>query len=94
MANKDKEISRLNGIYKNMLVNAGVELIEGWGSLQDEHTVAIKQDRGAAEPDKTISAYKILVWPPQVTAPGNWEGRGGRGFRGKASIDRTTNQLL
>jgi glutathione reductase (NADPH) len=74
MANKDKEISRLNGIYKNMLVNAGVELIEGWGSLQDEHTVAIKQDRGAAEPDKTISAYKILVavggWPFIPDIPG------------------------
>ena len=26
LANKDKEINRLNGIYERMLVNSGVEL--------------------------------------------------------------------
>jgi len=39
--NKNKEILRLNGIYKNMLTNAGVELIDGYAKLVDAHTVDI-----------------------------------------------------
>ena len=31
IAAKDKEIDRLEGIYRNLLKNAGATLIEGWG---------------------------------------------------------------
>ena len=35
------EILRLNGIYRSLLVNAGVTLIDGWASLADAHTVEV-----------------------------------------------------
>ena len=35
---KDREIERLSQIYRNMLKNSGVELIEGRGVLVDPHT--------------------------------------------------------
>ena len=38
---KDREIERLSQIYRNMLKNSGVELIEGRGVLVDPHTVEI-----------------------------------------------------
>lgn len=33
MANKNAELQRLTGIYKNILSNAGVQLIEGRGKV-------------------------------------------------------------
>jgi len=39
--NKTKEIERLNGIYGNLLSNAGVELISGYASFVDAHTVMV-----------------------------------------------------
>ena len=51
--NKDKEIDRLNGIYENLLSNAGVELLYGTASLVDANTVAVGE--------KEISADKILI---------------------------------
>jgi glutathione reductase (NADPH) len=39
--NKDKEIDRLNGIYKNLLSGSGVKLIEGRATLVDAHTVKV-----------------------------------------------------
>lgn len=57
--NKTKEIERLNGIYDNMLKNAGVEIIHGRGTIIDAHTVAVG--------DKQYTAERILVavggWP-------------------------------
>ncbi|KDP21363.1 hypothetical protein JCGZ_21834 [Jatropha curcas] len=41
MANKNAELQRLTGIYKNMLNNAGVTLIEGRGKIVDPHTVDV-----------------------------------------------------
>ena len=38
-ANRTKEITRLNGVYQNLLVNAGVKVMAGWASLVDDHTV-------------------------------------------------------
>jgi len=37
--NKNTEIDRLNGIYKNLLSGSGVKLLEGRGTLVDAHTV-------------------------------------------------------
>ena len=39
-ANRAREISRLNGIYIQLLQSAGVQIIEEWATLADPHTVA------------------------------------------------------
>ena len=41
MTNKDKEIARLNGIYLNLLRNAGVQVLEERATLVDRHTVKV-----------------------------------------------------
>ncbi len=38
-ANRAKEITRLNGIYLNLLVNSGVKVMAGWATIVDAHTV-------------------------------------------------------
>lgn len=64
--NKTKEIERLNGIYRNLLVNSGCELIDGRATLVDAHTVAVG--------DKQYTAERILVavggWPNVPDIPG------------------------
>ena len=65
--NKTTEIERLNGIYRNLLSGAGVDLHEGRARLLDAHTVEIN---GA-----THTAKYILVatgsWPTVPDFPGN-----------------------
>jgi hypothetical protein len=41
MANKTKEVQRLNGVYERMLSSAGVTMLRGSGSLVDAHTVKV-----------------------------------------------------
>jgi glutathione reductase (NADPH) len=53
IANKDKEIDRLNGVYKRVLENAGVEIMYGTARIIDPHTVIVD--------DKRYSARYILV---------------------------------
>ncbi|XP_073109799.1 glutathione reductase, chloroplastic isoform X1 [Elaeis guineensis] len=53
MANKNAELKRLTGIYKNILKNAGVTLIEGRGKIIDPHTVDVD--------GKLYSARNILI---------------------------------
>ncbi|MEC8428154.1 MAG: FAD-dependent oxidoreductase, partial [Pseudomonadota bacterium] len=64
--NKVKEISRLNGIYRNILNSAEVELIEGRARIVDAHTVQVG--------DKTYSTERILIatggWPMVPDIPG------------------------
>lgn len=66
IANKNREIERLNGIYRNLLVNSGVTLLEGHARIVDPHTVQIN--------GKTHSAAHILVatggWPQVPDIPG------------------------
>ncbi len=66
IANKDTEIDRLNGIYKSILANANVDLIERRGVLADAHTIELEGRR--------ITADKILVavggWPSKPPIPG------------------------
>ena len=40
-ANRAREITRLNGIYTQLLKGAGVHLLNGWAALVDEHTVEL-----------------------------------------------------
>jgi len=60
---KDKEISRLNGVYGRLLDNAGVTRIGGRGRVVDPHTVEVAGER--------YTARHILVatgsWP--ITPP-------------------------
>ncbi|KIH83183.1 glutathione-disulfide reductase [Pseudomonas batumici] len=67
IANKDKEIHRLNGIYRTLLVNSGVTLLEGHGKLLDPHQVEVNGQR--------YSAKHILIatggWPQIPDIPGS-----------------------
>ena len=47
--NKIQEISRLNGIYDNMLENAGVTVINGRGRFVDNHSVEVNGQQYSAE---------------------------------------------
>lgn len=49
LANKDREIARLNGIYQQLLQNAGATLLQGDARLQDGHTVVVGEQRLTAE---------------------------------------------
>ncbi|OBY90218.1 glutathione-disulfide reductase [Pseudomonas sp. AU11447] len=66
IANKNREIHRLNGIYRNLLVNSGVTLLEGHARLQDAHTVEVDGQR--------FRAKHILIatggWPQVPDIPG------------------------
>ncbi len=64
IANKDREIDRLNRVYISLLDNAGVKLHELHGRLLDSHHVQLGTDK--------ISAEKILIatggrpWVPEI----------------------------
>ena len=55
---RDKYILRLNGIYRSGLENAGVTILDGFGSFVDPHTVKVSMLDGSV---KQISAEFILV---------------------------------
>lgn len=65
LAEKDKEIARLSGIYVTNLQNAGAELAHAKARLVDAHTIEL------VGKDKTVTADKILIatggrpWVPQ-----------------------------
>lgn len=46
---KDREISRLNGVYAKLLGDAGVQLIEGRAVIRDGHTVEVAGRRLSAD---------------------------------------------
>ena len=66
IANKNREIERLNGIYRNLLLNSGVALLEGHGHLRDEHSVEVA--------GQVYRARHILIatggWPQIPDIPG------------------------
>ena len=66
-ANKDSEISRLNGIYKSMLDSNQVEIFEAHARISGPNTIQVN--------GKTISAKHILVavggWPWIPEFPGS-----------------------
>jgi glutathione reductase (NADPH) len=45
IANKDREIERLNGVYERLLTGAGARIIRGRAEIVDPHTVAINGER-------------------------------------------------
>jgi glutathione reductase (NADPH) len=46
--NRAAEITRLNGIYQNLLTSAGVQLLRGWARLADAQTVVVEGRRHTA----------------------------------------------
>ncbi|MEG1039539.1 MAG: glutathione-disulfide reductase [Pseudomonas sp.] len=66
IANKNREIERLNGIYRNLLINSGVTLLEGHAKLTGAHEVEVDGQRYSAE--------HILIatggWPQIPDIPG------------------------
>jgi glutathione reductase (NADPH) len=67
-ANRATEIGRLNGIYQQLLVGSGVEIITGWATLVDGHAVQVE--------NKRYTAKNILIatgGTPNVPAVGGHE---------------------
>ena len=66
LSNKDREIARLNGVYENVLVKAGVEIMRGHATIASPHSVLIN--------NRTVTAKHILVatgsWPVIPGIPG------------------------
>lgn len=48
IAAKDKEIARLNGIYRKILDGAKVDIVEGYATIEDAHTVSVNGKRYTA----------------------------------------------
>ena len=66
IAAKDREITRLEGIYRKLLTGAGATIFDGRAVLEDAHTVRIGE--------KTVTAEKIVVatggYPERPSIPG------------------------
>ncbi len=66
LANKDREIARLNGVYERLLVNAGVTIHRARATVRDAHTVEVG--------GRTVTAKHILIatgsWPQVPGIPG------------------------
>jgi glutathione reductase (NADPH) len=66
LANKDREIDRLNGVYERVLVNAGATILRGRATVLGPNAVSLD--------GKTYSAKNILVatgsWPQKPAIPG------------------------
>jgi glutathione reductase (NADPH) len=66
IANKDREIARLNGVYEGALTKAGARILRGRARVLDPHTVEVNGERH--------SARHILVatgsWPQLPAIPG------------------------
>jgi glutathione reductase (NADPH) len=56
-ANRAAEIARLNEVYHQLLINAGVQLLSGWATLVDPHTVQVRTESGT----RRWTAQHILV---------------------------------
>jgi glutathione reductase (NADPH) len=67
LANKDREILRLNGVYERVLSLAGVEILRGRATIRGPHEVEIN--------GKQITAKHLLVatgsWPVVPPIPGS-----------------------
>lgn len=55
IANKDREIDRLNGIYIRNLERAGAQLYMSRAELEDEHTIRLVNG------NRTVTADKVLI---------------------------------
>ena len=66
IANKNREIERLNGVYRRLLDTAGVTILDGRATLIDAHTVEINGEHRSAR-------YILIAtgsWPVIPAIPG------------------------
>lgn len=67
IANKNREIARLNGVYERLLRNAGVEIVDGLARFVDPHTLEVGERR--------LRGEQILIAtggePYRLHVPGN-----------------------
>src|ERR1700704_4539747 len=67
IANKDKEIARLEGIYTHNVEKAGVKIFTDCAVFEDPHTLRLLND------DRTVSAETIRIatgaWPTHERGP-------------------------
>ncbi len=66
IANKNRAVNRLNGVYRRLLEDAGVKIIHGHAQIHDPHTVAVGEKRYAAR-------YILIAtggWPTVPEIPG------------------------
>jgi glutathione reductase (NADPH) len=74
--NKSNEITRLNGIYQNLLTGPGATIFNGTGSLVDKNTVRIQLSETDKDSNTTVDirGEKILIatgsWPFIPEVPG------------------------
>ncbi|MGH7914841.1 MAG: glutathione-disulfide reductase [Candidatus Binataceae bacterium] len=66
IANKDREIARLNGVYEKVLTDNGVRILRARATIADAHTVVVENER--------YTARYILIatggWPTTPSIPG------------------------
>ena len=66
IANKNREIARLSGVFTDGFTKVGIATIEGTAKLLDAHTVAIGERR--------LTAQNVLIatggWPSKPSIPG------------------------
>ncbi len=62
--NVQKEVMRLNGIYKTLLKNANVDLVIGRGRLMDAHTISVGER--VVTTDKILLAPGARPWRPSI----------------------------
>ena len=67
LENKDREIARLNEIYRGLLETPGVKIYESHAKLVDAHTIQVDEDQ--------VTTDKVLIatgsWPYIPTFPGS-----------------------
>jgi glutathione reductase (NADPH) len=63
--NKNREIERLNGVYRRLLASAGVELLEGRAVLVDPHRVSVNGREYSAE--RILLAAGGWPWVPDIS---------------------------
>jgi len=59
IAAKDREITRLNGIYAKLLTGAGVEIHEAWARFEGPHTLELKDPVGGTI--RRVTAGQIVI---------------------------------
>ena len=60
-ANRRREIARLNGVYSQLLLGAGVKLINGHARLVDAHTVEVDVAQDGRIESQRVTAKDILI---------------------------------
>ena len=67
VANKDREIDRLSGLYSKNLKASGVAVIEDHAALKDAHTISLERQARTVTADKIVIATGARPFMPEVS---------------------------